>query len=411
MRGFKMIDTEKIRVDFPILQRKVNGKQLVYLDNAATTQKPVQVINAISDFYKNYNSNVRHDIHTLGLESSNAYEAAHEKAKDFINASSADEIIFTKNATESINLVAGTFALSNIQKGDEILTTILEHHSNFVPWQIVAREKGVKLVIADINKDGTLNMEDFKNKLSSKTKLVAVTHCSNVLGTITPVKEITKSAHEVEAKVLVDGAQSAPFEQIDVQDLNADFFAFSGHKMLGPTGIGVLYGKKEFLEEMPTYISGGHMVDQVWEEKAEFASLPWKFEAGTPDISGGIGLAAAIDYLQNIGMNNVKMHEQQLTKYALGKLENMEGVIFYGPEAEKRSGIISLNLENVHPHDVATILDQNGVAVRAGDHCGQPLMRRLDMPGSVRMSFYIYNTENEVDIALAAIAKAQKVFQ
>ncbi len=392
-----MIDIKKIREDFPILKRKVNNKPLIYFDNTATTQRPIQVINAIKEFYENYNANIHRGVHTLSQEASEAYEEAHEKVANFINAETWREIIFVRNTTEAINLVAYSWGFENLKEGDEIVTTIMEHHSNFLPWLMLSKRKNLKLKIVDINDDGTLNMEDLENKITKKTKLVAITHISNVLGTINPIKDIVKLAHDNNALIVVDGAQSVPHLPVDVKDLDCDFLVFSGHKMLGPTGIGALYAKEELLNEMNPFLFGGDMIKDVWIDRAEWNDLPWKFEAGTSNIAGGIGFGAAIDYLNRIGMKNVREHELELVKYALKKMTEVENIEIYGPPAEKRGGVISFNIKGLDMHDVAMFLDQEGIAVRSGGHCAHPLMRRLKLKGTVRASFYIYNTKEEVD--------------
>ena len=387
------MDVERIREDFPILKRKINGHPLIYFDNTATTQKPVQVINAIKEFYEKYNANIHRGVHTLSQEASELYEKAHEKVADFINADWR-EVIFVRNTTEAINLVANILDLED----GEVVVSMMEHHSNLVPWQ----DKNLKVV--NIKKDGTLDMEDLKEKITKKTKLVAITHVSNVLGTINPVEEIGKMAHEVGALFLVDGAQSVPHMPIDVRKMDCDFLAFSGHKMLGPTGIGVLYGKKDLLEELPPFLKGGDMISHVWVDKATWNELPWKYEAGTPNIAGGVGLGAAVDYLKSIGVENVRRHEEELVRYALDGLSSL-GVEIYGPE--ERGGLISFNLDGIHPHDVAYFLDRKGIAVRSGHHCAQPLMRYFGIKGTVRASFYIYNTKWEIDKFLDVLKEVQ----
>lgn len=387
------MDVERIREDFPILKRKINGHPLIYFDNTATTQKPVQVINAIKEFYEKYNANIHRGVHTLSQEASELYEKAHEKVADFINADWR-EVIFVRNTTEAINLVANILDLED----GEVVVSMMEHHSNLVPWQ----DKNLKVV--NIKKDGTLDMEDLKEKITKKTKLVAITHVSNVLGTINPVEEIGKMAHEVGALFLVDGAQSVPHMPIDVRKMDCDFLAFSGHKMLGPTGVGVLYGKKDLLEELPPFLKGGDMISHVWVDKATWNELPWKYEAGTPNIAGGVGLGAAVDYLKSIGVENVRRHEEELVRYALDGLSSL-GVEIYGPE--ERGGLISFNLDGIHPHDVAYFLDRKGIAVRSGHHCAQPLMRYFGIKGTVRASFYIYNTKWEIDKFLDVLKEVQ----
>jgi len=404
------MNIETIRKDFPILSRKVHGKKLVYLDNAATTQKPKQVIEAIKDYYENYNSNVHRAVHKLSEEATDAYDKAHEKVAAFVNADSYEEIVFTKNTTESINIVANHFAKS-LGKKDEIILTQMEHHSNLVPWLNAAKVSGAKIKYAEIDKNGELDIEQIKKIISDKTKVVAVTHVSNVLGTINPVEKITELAHEKGAVVVIDGAQSVPHMPVDVRKIGCDFLAFSAHKMLGPSGIGVLYGKKELLEQVEPLIFGGDMIKEVTFEKASWNELPWKFEAGTPNMAGAVGLSAAIDYLNSIEMKNVREHELKLTKYAMKKLSEIEGIEIYGPAAGKKTGVISFNMKNVHPHDVSSILDREGIAVRGGHHCAMPLMRLLGIQGSTRASFYLYNTKDEVDAFVKALNKVRKVMR
>ena len=406
------LDVAKIRSDFPILDRQVHGKPLVYLDNAATSQKPRQVIDALVRYYETSNANIHRAIHCLGEESTVAYEETRASVASFINAASEECIVFTRNATEAINLVAYTWGKNNIRSGDEIVLTLLDHHSNFVPWQRLAQEQGATVRYVDITDDGTLDLENLESLINDRTRLVAVTHISNSLGTINPVKELTKAAHEQGALVLVDGAQSAPHLPIDVQDLDCDFFALSSHKMLGPTGVGALYGRRELLEAMVPFMGGGEMIRTVTTEGATWNQSPWKFEAGTPNIADVIAFSAAIDYLRQIGMDNVRAHEMELTEYALLKLQQMDGLTIYGtPEAENRGGVISFNFPDVHPHDVGTIMDRQGVAIRAGHHCNMPLMKRLGVSGTVRASFYIYNTPEEVDLLLEALNGVRPFFK
>ena len=406
------LDVAKIRSDFPILDRRVYGKPLVYLDNAATSQKPRQVIDALVGYYEKSNANIHRAIHCLGEESTVAYEETRASVASFINAASEECIVFTRNATEAINLVAYTWGKNNIRSGDEIVLTLLDHHSNFVPWQRLAQEQGATVRYVDITDDGTLDLENLESLINDRTRLVAVTHISNSLGTINPVKELTKAAHEQGALVLVDGAQSAPHLPIDVQDLDCDFFALSSHKMLGPTGVGALYGRRELLEAMVPFMGGGEMIRTVTTEGATWNQSPWKFEAGTPNIADVIAFSAAIDYLRQIGMDNVRAHEMELTEYALLKLQQMDGLTIYGtPEAENRGGVISFNFPDVHPHDVGTIMDRQGVAIRAGHHCNMPLMKRLGVSGTVRASFYIYNTPEEVDLLLEALNGVRPFFK
>ncbi len=392
------------------MQRKVNGHKIVYLDNAATSQKPIQVIEAISHFYKTYNANVGRSIHTLAEEATEKYESARETVARFIGAGSSKEIIFTRNATEAINLVAYSLG-QTFRPGDEIISTVMEHHSNIVPWQFL-RARGVVLKFADIDKNGNLNLQQFKKLLSKKTKLVCLTHVSNVLGTINNVSEIAKLAHAAGALVLVDGAQSVPHMPVDMKKLGCDFFAFSGHKMLGPTGIGVLYGREKILEKLSPFLGGGDMIREVKLEETTYNELPWKFEAGTPNIEGAIALGAAINYLQKIGMEKVRAHEIEITKYCLEKLSKVSGIKIYGPKnPEARGGVVSFNLRGAHPHDVAQILDEKGIAIRSGHACCQPLMKRLGVAAVCRVSFYIYNTKKDVDRLIEGLEEVKKVLR
>jgi cysteine desulfurase / selenocysteine lyase len=405
-----MFDITQIRKDFPILSRKVNGKPLVYLDNAATSQKPLSVINALSDYYSTNNANIHRGIHTLSQEGTEMYEASREKVARFIDAPESRSVIFTRNTTEAVNLVMFTWGRQNIYEGDEIVLSAMEHHSNLVPWQMLAKEKGAKLVFIELTKDGELDLESAKRAITNRTKLVAITQMSNVLGTITPLREITELAHKVGALVFVDGAQGVPHLPTSVRQLNCDFLAFSFHKMLGPTGVGVLWGRTELLQKMPPFMGGGDMIAAVWREKSRYNELPWKFEAGTPNIADVIAAGAAIEYLENLGMESVHEHEMQLTQYALDKFAALSGAIIYGPkDVTKRGGVISFNIEGVHPHDLGQILNESGVAVRAGHHCCQPLMRDLDVMGTARASFYIYNTEQEVDMLFQALKEAERI--
>jgi len=406
------MDPIKLREDFPILKIKVRGKRFVYLDSAATTQKPVQVIEAINNYYKNFNSNVHRGVYFISEEATRLYEEARMKVSRFINAESPRTIVFTRNATEAINLVAYSWGRKNIKEGDEIILTEMEHHSNLVPWQILAKEKNAKLKFIPVKEDGTLQLEKLQELFTPKSKILAITHVSNVLGTINPIKEIVEFAHKNGTLVLVDGAQSVPHIPVDVKDLGCDFLAFSGHKMLGPMGIGVLYGKEKILEEMEPFLGGGEMISQVWLERATWNEIPWKFEAGTPNVEGAIGLGSAIDYLKKIGMENIEKRERELTAYAMERLKEIEGIRIYGPKnPELKSGVISFNLENIHPHDVGTILDQEGIAVRVGSHCAQPLMAKFGVSSMVRASFYIYNIEEEIDIMISALKKVKEIFR
>lgn len=405
-----MFDVNAIRKDFPILDRKIDGKPLIYLDNAATSQKPQQVIDALTNYYSTYNANIHRGIHTLSEEATEAYEGARERIRAFINARETREIIFVRNATEAINLVMYTWGKKNIQAGDEIVLSAMEHHSNLVPWQMLAREKGAKLVFVELTADGKLDMESARQAISAKTKLVAITLMSNVLGCIVDVKALAELAHMHGAVLLVDGAQGVPHLPVDVQALDCDFLAFSFHKMLGPTGIGILYGKAKLLEEMPPFMGGGDMISSVSRERSLYNQLPWKFEAGTPNIADVIAAGAAIDYLTKLGMANVRRHEMEITAYALDKLRKFPNVTIYGPkEVAERGGVIAFNVRGVHPHDLGHILSEQGIAVRAGHHCCQPLMRQYDLMGTARASFYIYNTEAEVDTFVQALTQAEKV--
>ncbi|MBI5553479.1 MAG: cysteine desulfurase [Candidatus Diapherotrites archaeon] len=403
------MNTEKIRKEFPILRRKINGRRLVYLDNTATTQKPASVIEAITEYYEHHNANVHRGIYTLSQEASEKYEEAHEETARFIGAQNGEEIVFTRNATESLNLLAFTLG-KELKKGDHVLVTLLEHHSNLVPWQQL-KEKGIHLDIARVTPEGLLNERDFEEKLSLKPKLVSFTAASNALGTRLPQKKMIKAARDSGATTIVDGAQAVPHEPVNVQKLGMDFMAFSGHKMLGPTGIGVLYGKKERLESLPPFLTGGDMIDTVTEEKSTWNALPWKFEAGTPNVAGGIGLAAAIKYLNGVGMEAVAEHEQKLLQYATNQLQEIPGIRRYGPSPEHKLGIISFNVNGIHAHDVASVLDQNGVQVRSGNHCAQPLLNALGIKASVRASFYLYNDRPDVDALVDGIRSAQKLFK
>lgn len=407
----KFIDTEKIRKDFPIFEKGFGGKPLIYLDNTATSQRPKQVVDAMNDYYQRYNATIHRCVYKMGEEATNAYEEAREKVAKFVNAN-PEEIIFVRNATEAINLVAYSWGRSNIREGDKILLTLMEHHSNIVPWQLLAKEKKARLEFVDIDDEGLLKMDDFEKFMDKGIKFMGLIHASNVLGTINPVKKMVNYAHKKGALVLIDAAQSVPHMLVDVHDIDCDFLAFSGHKMLGPTGIGVLYGKRELLEKMDPFLGGGDMIREVHLEGASWDDLPWKFEAGTSNVSGAIGLGAAVDYLNKIGMKNVREHEKELTKYALGEMLKIKGIRIYGPkDVNARGGVISFNLGDIHPHDLASILDDEGIAVRAGHHCAQPLMERLGVNGTTRASFYIYNTEGEVDSLVKALEKARKVFR
>ncbi|MGO4888903.1 cysteine desulfurase [Anaerobacillus sp. MEB173] len=402
------MNVQEIRKMFPILDQEVNGKPLVYLDSAATSQKPAQVIDKISEYYRGYNSNVHRGVHTLGTLATDGYEGAREKVRKFINAKSTEEIVYTRGTTTALNLVAQSYGKANVGAGDEIVITPMEHHSNIIPWQQVAKETGATLKYIPLQKDGTISLEDVEKTVTSNTKIVSVMHVSNVLGTVNPVKEIAAIAHKHGAVMVVDGAQSTPHMKIDVQDLDCDFFALSGHKMVGPTGIGALYGKKALLEKMEPIEFGGEMIDFVGLYESTWKELPWKFEGGTPIIAGAIGLGAAIDFLEEIGMDNIEAHEQKLANYAMERLSEIDGLTIYGPK--HRAGVVTFNCDDVHPHDVATVLDAEGIAVRAGHHCAQPLMKWLDVTATARASFYLYNTEEDVDALVKGLIKTKEYF-
>src|SRR3989338_7214081 len=395
------LNANRIREDFPILKRKIYGKPLVYLDNAATTQKPRQVIRAINDYYENYNSNVHRAVHLLSQEATKAYDDAHEKVGNLIGAK-IEEVAFTKNTTESLNMVASSLG-QKLKKDDEIILTRMEHHSNMVPWQQAAKRTGAALKYAEIDGNGELDMRQMRQLIGKKTKIIAFTHISNVLGTINPAKEIIAAAKEAGAITVVDAAQSVPHMLVDVKKLDCDFLAFSAHKMLGPTGIGVLYGKEEMLENMEPMLYGGDMISEASYEDAKWNELPWKFEAGTPNVAGAVGMAAAVEYLQKIGMQNIQEHEKKLTATAMKKLRQIEGLTIYGPEAPKRGGLVAFGMDGVHTHDVSALLDLQGIAVRGGHHCAMPLAKLLGINGSTRASFYIYNTPEEVDMLADAL--------
>ncbi|AYN66170.1 cysteine desulfurase [Euzebyella marina] len=402
-----MLNAQKIRKDFPILSREVNGKPLVYLDNAATSQTPQQVIEVIVDYYSSYNANIHRGVHFLSQEATDKYEQARQKIQRHFNASKAKEIIFTSGTTHGINLVANGFS-SLLQKGDEILVSAMEHHSNIVPWQMLAERTGAILKVIPMNEQGELMMNEYRNLLSSNTKLVFCNHVSNALGTINPIATIIDEAHKVGAAVLIDGAQAAPHIKADVQALNVDFYTVSAHKMCGPTGVGVLYGKEEWLNKLPPYQGGGEMIAEVTFEKTTYADLPHKFEAGTPNICGGIAFGAALDYLNSIGFSEMEAYEHELLDYATNKLLEIEGLKIYGTAQEKTS-VISFNIEGVHPYDIGTILDKLGIAVRTGHHCAQPIMDFYKIPGTVRASFSFYNTKEEVDILVEGVKRAKNM--
>ena len=404
-----MFDVNKIREDFPILSREVYGKPLIYLDNGATTQKPRCVVEAITNEYYSVNANVHRGVHFLSQQATELHEASRETVRRFINARSTNEIIFTRGTTESINLLASSFTDSQMQAGDEVIVSTMEHHSNIVPWQLQAAKKGIVIKVIPMNDKGELLQEEYKKLFSEKTKLVCVMHVSNVLGTVNPVKEMIVEAHAHGVPVLVDGAQSVPHMKVDVQDLDADFFAFSGHKVYGPTGVGVLYGKEEWLDKLPPYQGGGEMIQSVSFEKTTFNELPFKFEAGTPDYIGTTALAKALDYVSAIGMDQIEAHEQELTRYAMQRLKQIEGMRIFG-EAEYKSSVISFLVGNIHHLDMGTLLDRLGIAVRTGHHCAQPLMIRLGIEGTVRASFGLYNTKEEIDILAAGIERVSRMF-
>jgi len=426
-----LLELERIRSDFPILSRLIHGRRLVYLDNAATTQKPRQVIEAISNYYSYFNSNVHRSPHTLGEEATQAYEEARAKLARFVHAPRSDTLIFTKNTTEALNLLAYSLGYHLLRRGDKVVVTEMEHHSNFVPWQQVARRIGAVFEVVNVTDDGDIDEDDLDRKLEG-AKIFSFTHVSNVLGTVTNVKRLTDIAHQKGCVVVVDGAQSVPHMPVDVQSIGCDFYAFSGHKMLGPMGIGCLYGNRELLEEIPPFLYGGEMISQVTKEETTWNELPWKFEAGTPNVEGAVGLAAAVDYLDRVGMERVRSHEVQLVKAAHEELSKIRNIRIYGPEsAERKGGVVSFNIEGVppneltevlaeegvtmgsvkiHPHDVATILDTEGVAIRAGHHCAMPLMMRLGVPATSRASFYIYNGLDDVEQLTRAVKRACEVF-
>ncbi len=402
-------DIEKIRQDFPILSREVYGKPLVYLDNAATTQKPLCVLDAMRDEYLNVNANVHRGVHYLSQQATDLHEAAREAARRFINAGSTTEIVFTRGTTEGLNLVASSFCDEFMNEGDEVIVSVMEHHSNIVPWQLQAAKRGIAIRVIPMNEKGELNIDEFRNLFNERTKIVSVTHVSNVLGTINPVKEIIGIAHEHGVPVMVDGAQSAPHFRIDVQDMDCDFFAFSGHKMYGPTGIGVLYGKEDWLDRLPPYQGGGEMIESVTFEKTVFERLPFKFEAGTPDYVATHGLAKAIEYIESIGIDNISAHERELTRYCMTKLSEIDGMRLFGT-SEHKDAVASFLVGDIHHLDMGTLLDRLGIAVRTGHHCAQPLMDRMGIQGTVRASFAMYNTKEEIDVLVAGIERVSKMF-
>lgn len=403
--------TNKIREQFPILKEEVNGKPVVYLDSAATSQKPKAVIDAVSHYYETSNANVHRGVHTLGNLATDAYEGARDKVRAFINANEAAEIIFTRGTTTSLNLVAQSYGMMNVEEGDEIVISYMEHHSNIIPWQQVAKAKKATLKYIELTEDGEITLDAVKAQVTDKTKIVSVAYASNVLGTINPVKEIAEIAHAHGAIMVVDAAQAAPHLKIDVQNINCDFLAFSGHKMCAPTGIGVLYGKRALLDAMEPVEFGGEMIDFVGLHDSTWKELPWKFEGGTPIIAGAVGLGAAIDYLEEIGLDNIARHEQELVAYAIERMQEIEGIELYGPlDPARRAGLITFNLQEVHPHDLATVLDMNGIAIRAGHHCAQPLMKWLEQSATARASFYLYNTKEDIDQFVEGLKMAKEYF-
>lgn len=399
----------EIREQFPILKQRVNDKPLIYLDSAATAHKPLAVINAVDDFYRNYNSNIHRGSHALALRATDAYEAAREKVRKFINARHDSEIVFNRGASSGINFVAQSYGMANVNEGDEILISLMEHHSNIIPWQQLAKKRGAVLKYLPLYPDGTIKLAEVREMVTDRTKIVAITHISNVLGTINPVKEIVEIAHQKGAVVLVDGAQGAPHKRVDVQNINCDFYIISGHKMGGPTGIGAVYGKKQLLDNMEPIEFGGEMMGTVGLYDSTWKDAPLKFETGTMPIAGAIGLGAMIDFLEEIGMDKVEAHENELVNYALGRFANFPGLTIYGP-LTNRSSLISFNLKGVHPHDIATVLDLAGIAIRAGEHCAEPLTRFLQVPATARASFYIYNTREEIDILYSELEKTKEYF-
>lgn len=405
-----MYDINKVRADFPILSRTIYGKPLVYLDNGATTQKPLSVLNAMRDEYLNVNANVHRGVHWLSQQATDLHEAARETVRKFLNARSTSEIVFTRGTTESLNLIASSFTDGFLKAGDEVIISTMEHHSNIVPWQLQAAKKGIALKVIPLTEDEELDIEAYANLFSTHTKLVSVTHVSNVLGTINPIKEMIRIAHDHDVPVMIDGAQSVPHFKVDVQELDCEFLAFSGHKVYGPTGIGVLYGKEEWLDKLPPYQGGGEMIEHVSFEKTTFERPPLKFEAGTPDYVATHGLAIALDYVSALGMDNIFAHEQALTHYALQQLREIEGIHIYGHAADRGDAVISFNVDNIHPMDIGTLLDQLGIAVRTGHHCAQPLIETLGTLGTVRASFGLYNTKEEIDILTNGLKRVVKMF-
>ncbi|QIL46187.1 cysteine desulfurase [Vagococcus coleopterorum] len=407
-----MFDAKALKKDFPILDQQVNDEPLIYLDNAATTQKPQQVLDVLNKYYQEDNANVHRGVHTLAERATKDYEAAREKVRAFIHANETAEVLFTRGTTTSLNWLAQSYGMANLKAGDEIVISYMEHHSNIVPWQQVAKATGAKLVYLELTADGQLDMTDAKAKIGPKTKVLSIAHVSNVLGVTNPIKELADLVHQHGGIIIADGAQAVPHMTVDVQSLDVDFYAFSGHKMCGPTGIGVLYGKRQHLEKMEPVEFGGEMIDFVYDQESTWTELPWKFEAGTPNIAGAIALGAAVDYLTEIGMDQIHAYEEELTAYVMPKLQAIDGLTIYGPQSsDDRGAVIAFNLDSVHPHDLATAMDMQGVAVRAGHHCAQPLLRYLDVQSTARASFYFYNTIEEADQFVAAVIAAKEFFE
>ena len=404
----KPFDVDSIRADFPILKEEINGYPLVYFDNAATSQTPQQVINCISDYYSRYNANIHRGVHTLSQTATDAYEQARIKIQKHFNAKKSHEILFTAGTTHAINIVASGYS-QILQKGDEVIVSALEHHSNIVPWQMMCEKTGASLKVLPMHQDGMLKIEELDDLLTDKTKMVFVNHVSNALGSINPIETIIEKAHDVGAKVLIDGAQAAPHIQADVQELDVDFYTVSAHKMCGPTGVGILYGKEHLLEELPPYQGGGEMISDVSFDKTTYAGLPHKFEAGTPNIAGGIGFGAAVDYLHKVGFDNIKEHEDELVSYATERLKEYDNIIIYGPEVSQKTAVISFNFEGLHSYDIGTLVDKMGIALRTGHHCAQPVMKFYKIPGTVRASFSFYNTKEEIDAMIKALQRAVKM--
>jgi cysteine desulfurase/selenocysteine lyase len=405
------LEVEQVRKDFPILRRKIHGKRLVYLDNAATTQKPRSVIKSIVDYYSKHNANPHRGVHQLSIEATEAFDSGRKAVVSFINASAFEEVVFTRGATESINLVRYAWGNSHVKKGDLIVLTMMEHHSNIVPWQLLAKEVGARIEYVGITPDGGLRDDEFEALMDQSPALVAFTQCSNVLGTINDAARLCSAARRAGATTVVDAAQSVPHMEVDVQKMGCDFLAFSGHKMLGPTGIGILYGRKAVLQDMEPFQGGGDMIKEVHVSGARWNDLPYKFEAGTQNVEGAVGLAAAIDYLKSLGMVRVRKHEEELTAYALDQMASVPGITVYGPKnASHRGGVVSFNLGDIHPHDLASILDEEGVAIRSGHHCAQPLMELLGLSATTRASFYVYNSYDDVDALMGALSKARRIF-